>query len=167
MKYFIDKKTLIPSHSSWRIAGKQEGLKRRDPAEKEPICGHEQDPISCLYGCFNECRAHRELPDRRIARCGVVCGVFRVIHRGFGELHKALDRESGVFVAIRVVRLVPTQADLPTESELLMKCACSPFIVPYKEVIRNGNELWVCISDMPDRVVCHGVLSPWIPFDPA
>lgn len=93
--------------------------------------------------------------------------MIRVIHRGFGELHKALDRESDVFVAIRVVRLVPNEADLPTESELLMKCACSPFIVPYKEVIRNGNELWVCISDMPYKIVYHGVLPLRIPFNPA
>ena len=65
-----------------------------------------------------------------------------VSSRGFGEVYKAFDKGSGVYVAIKKTRLLKSDEELRSESELLMKCN-SPFIVRYNGVIRNGNELWV------------------------
>ena len=62
--------------------------------------------------------------------------------RGFGEVYKAFDKGSGVYVAVKKTRLLESDADLRSESELLMKCS-SPFIVRYNGAIRNGNDLWV------------------------
>ena len=62
--------------------------------------------------------------------------------RGFGEVYKAFDKGSGVYVAVKITRLLKSDKELQSESELLMKCN-SPFIVRYNGVIRNGNELWV------------------------
>ena len=57
-------------------------------------------------------------------------------------MYKAFDKGSGVYVAVKKTRLLESDADLRSESELLMKCS-SPFIVRYNGAIRNGNELWV------------------------
>ena len=62
--------------------------------------------------------------------------------RGFGEVYKAFDKGSGVYVAVKKTRLLKSDEELRSESELLMKCS-SPFIVRYNGVVRNGNELWV------------------------
>ncbi len=71
-----------------------------------------------------------------------ICGNEGVSDRGFGEVYKAFDNGSGVYVAIKKTRLLKSDADLQSESELLMSCH-SPFIVRYNGTIRNGNELWV------------------------
>ena len=62
--------------------------------------------------------------------------------RGFGEVYKAFDKGSGVYVAVKKTRLLESDADLRSESELLMKCN-SPFIARYNGAIRKENELWV------------------------
>ena len=62
--------------------------------------------------------------------------------RGFGEVYKAFDKGSGVYVAVKKTRLLQSDEELKSESELLMKCS-SPFIVRYNGAIRNENELWV------------------------
>ena len=62
--------------------------------------------------------------------------------RGFGEVYKAFDRGSGVYVAVKKTRLLESDKELQSESELLMKCN-SPFIVRYNGAIRKENELWV------------------------
>ena len=48
-------------------------------------------------------------------------------------------------MAIKKTRLLESDEDLRSESELLMKCS-SPFIVRYNGAIRNENELWVMIG---------------------
>ena len=65
--------------------------------------------------------------------------------RGFGEVYKAFDNGSGVYVAIKKTRLQKSDAELRSKSELLMSCN-SPFIVRYNGAIQNGNELWVMIG---------------------
>ena len=62
--------------------------------------------------------------------------------RGFGEVYKAFDNGSGVYVAVKKTRLLKSDEELKSESELLMKCS-SPFIVRYNGAIRKENELWV------------------------
>ena len=62
--------------------------------------------------------------------------------RGFGEVYKAFDKGSGVYVAVKKTRLLESDEELRSESELLMKCS-SPFIVRYNRAIRKENELWV------------------------
>ena len=62
--------------------------------------------------------------------------------RGFGEVYKAFDKGSGVYVAVKKTRLLQSDEELKSESELLMKCS-SPFIVRYNGAIHNENELWV------------------------
>ena len=57
-------------------------------------------------------------------------------------MYKAFDKGSGVYVAVKKTRLLESDEDLRSESELLMKCS-SPFIVRYNGAIRNENELWV------------------------
>ena len=57
-------------------------------------------------------------------------------------MYKAFDKGSGVYVAVKKTRLLQSDEELRSESELLMKCS-SPFIVRYNGVIRDGNELWV------------------------
>ena len=65
-----------------------------------------------------------------------------VSSRGFGEVYKAFDKGSGVYVAVKKTRLQKSDEELQSESKLLMSCN-SPFIVRYNGAIRNGNELWV------------------------
>ena len=62
--------------------------------------------------------------------------------RGFGEVYKAFDKGSGVYVAVKKTRLLESDEDLRSESELLMSCN-SPFIVRYNGVISDEKELWV------------------------
>ena len=62
--------------------------------------------------------------------------------RGFGEVYKAFDKGSGVYVAVKKTRLLQSDEELRSESELLMKCS-SPFIVRYNGAIQKENELWV------------------------
>lgn len=61
-------------------------------------------------------------------------------------MYKALHKESGVYVAVKKVHLSENDVKLQTESELLMKCRISPFIVRYLGVIQNENELNVWIE---------------------
>ena len=68
-----------------------------------------------------------------------------------------------MYVAIKKVRLVAGDARLQSESELLMKCALSPFIVRYLGIVHNGDELWVGSEDGVNGIDCHGVLSFRIP----
>ena len=70
-----------------------------------------------------------------------ICGNEGVRGRGFGEVYKAFDNGSGVYVAVKKTRLLESDEELQSESELLMSCN-SPFIVRYNGTIRNGNELW-------------------------
>ena len=70
------------------------------------------------------------------------CGNEGMSSRGFGEGYKAIDKGSGVYVAVKKTRLLESDEELRSESELLMSCN-SPFIVRYNGTIRNGNELWV------------------------
>ena len=63
-------------------------------------------------------------------------------NRGYGEVYKAFDKGSGVYVAVKKTRLLLDDAIIRRESEMLTNCF-SPFIVRYNGVIRNGNELWV------------------------
>ena len=81
--------------------------------------------------------------------------------RGFGEVYKAFDKGSGVYVAVKKTRLLQSDEELRSESELLMKCS-SPFIVRYNGAIRNGNELWVMLGRRGDGIDHYGVLSLWI-----
>ena len=62
--------------------------------------------------------------------------------RGFGEVYKAFDKGSGVYVAVKKARLLLDDAVIRRESEMLTNCF-SPFIVRYKGVVHNENELWV------------------------
>ena len=71
-----------------------------------------------------------------------ICGKAVVRGREYGEVYKALDKGSGMYVAVKKVKLLASEKGLPFESELLMKCS-SPFIVRYNGVIREENELWV------------------------
>ena len=57
-------------------------------------------------------------------------------------MYKAFDKGSGVYVAVKITRLLKSDKELQSESELLMKCN-SPFIARYNGAIRYGNELWV------------------------
>ena len=57
-------------------------------------------------------------------------------------MYKALDKGSGMYVAVKKAKLFANEKELLSESKLLMKCN-SPFIVRYNGVVRNGNELWV------------------------
>ena len=66
-------------------------------------------------------------------------------YRGFGEVYKAFDKGSGVYVAVKKTRLLQSDEELRSESELLMKCS-SPFIVRYNGAIRKENELWVMLG---------------------
>ena len=81
--------------------------------------------------------------------------------RGFGEVYKAFDKGSGVYVAVKKTRLQKSDDELRSKSELLMSCS-SPFIVRYNGVIRNGNELWVVFGRRGDGIDHYGVLSLWI-----
>ena len=62
--------------------------------------------------------------------------------RGFGAVYQALDKGSGMHVAVKKAKLFANEKELLSESELLMKCY-SPFIVRYHGVVHNENELWV------------------------
>ena len=62
--------------------------------------------------------------------------------RRFGEVHKALDKDTRMYVAVKKVKLPASEKELRFEREMLMKCD-SPFIVRYNEVIHEDNELWV------------------------
>ena len=81
--------------------------------------------------------------------------------RGFGEVYKAFDKGSGVYVAVKKTRLLKSDEELQSESELLMKCN-SPFIVRYNGAIRNGDELWAQFGRRSDGIDCYGALSLWI-----
>ena len=81
--------------------------------------------------------------------------------RGFGEVYKAFDKGSGVYVAVKKTRLLESDEKLRSESELLMSCS-SPFIVRYSGAIRNENELWVMLGRRGDGIDHYGVLSLWI-----
>ena len=65
--------------------------------------------------------------------------------RGFGEVYKAFDKGSGVYVAVKITRLLKSDKELQSESELLMSCN-SPFIVRYNGVISDEKELWVLLG---------------------
>lgn len=71
-----------------------------------------------------------------------ICGNEGVSSRGFGEVYKAFDKGSGVYVAVKITRLLKSDKELQSESELLMSCN-SPFIVRYNGVISDEKELWV------------------------
>ena len=60
-------------------------------------------------------------------------------------MYKAFDKGSGVYVAVKITRLLKSDKELQSESELLMSCN-SPFIVRYNGLISNGNDLWVMIG---------------------
>ena len=62
--------------------------------------------------------------------------------RGFGEVYKAINKSSGMYVTIKKMRLFKCEKELQSRSKQLMKCN-SPFIVRYNRAIRNGNEFWV------------------------
>ena len=57
-------------------------------------------------------------------------------------MYKSFDKTSGVYVAIKKMRLQASDARLQSESEILMNCN-SPFIVRYNGMIQSANELWV------------------------
>ena len=71
-----------------------------------------------------------------------ICEDKDMSNRGYGEVYKAFDKGSGVYVAVKKTRLLLDDAVIRRESEMLTNCF-SPFIVRYNGVIRNGNELWV------------------------
>ena len=71
-----------------------------------------------------------------------ICGNAVVRGRRFGEVHKALDKDTRMYVAVKKVKLPASEKELRFESEMLMKCD-SPFIVRYNRVIHEENELWV------------------------
>ena len=60
-------------------------------------------------------------------------------------MYKALDKGSGMYVAVKKAKLFANEKELLSESKLLMKCN-SPFIVRYNGAIRKENELWVMIG---------------------
>lgn len=82
--------------------------------------------------------------------------------RGFGEVYKALEKRSGMYVAIKKIRLLGYSASLPPEQEILLKCN-SPFIVRYIGVIPNENELWVRFRRSDDEIDYYGVMPLWLP----
>ena len=71
-----------------------------------------------------------------------ICWKEGVSSRGFGEVYKALDKGSGMYVAVKITRLLKSDKEWQSESELLMSCN-SPFIVRYNGVISDEKELWV------------------------
>ena len=71
-----------------------------------------------------------------------ICGIAVVRGRRFGEVYKALDKDTRMYVAVKKVKLPASEKELHFESDLLMKCD-SPFIVRYNRVIHEENELWV------------------------
>ena len=73
------------------------------------------------------------------------CGNAVVRGRRFGEVYKALDKETRMYVAVKKAELPASEKELHFESEMLMKCN-SPFIVRYNGMIRNATELWVWIT---------------------
>ena len=83
--------------------------------------------------------------------------------RGFGEVYKALDKGSRLYVAIKKTRLLERNASLSSESDMLLKCN-SPFIVRYYGVIRKEIELWVMFCRNDDGIDYYGVLSLWFPI---
>lgn len=60
-------------------------------------------------------------------------------------MYKALDKRSGMYVAIKKTTLIAEEETVQSESKLLMKCN-TPFIVRYNGVVRSKNELWVMID---------------------
>ena len=60
-------------------------------------------------------------------------------------MYKSFDKTSGVYVAIKKMRLLSNDAKLQSEREILMNCN-SPFIVRYNGMIQSENELWVGIK---------------------
>ena len=70
------------------------------------------------------------------------CGNAVVSGRRYGEVYKALDKETRMYVAVKKVELPASEKELHFESDILMKCD-SPFIVRYNRVIHEENELWV------------------------
>ena len=54
----------------------------------------------------------------------------------------ALDTTSHDLVAIKKVKMVMNEGEIPSESQLLNEFK-SKFIVRYYDVIRNENELWI------------------------
>lgn len=60
-------------------------------------------------------------------------------------MYKALDKRSGMYVAIKKTTLIAEEETVQSESKMLMKCN-TPFIVRYNGVVRSKNELWVMID---------------------
>ena len=71
-----------------------------------------------------------------------ICGIAVVRGRRFGEVYKALDKDTRMYVAVKKVKLPASEKELHFDSDLLMKCDSS-FIVRYNRVIHEENELWV------------------------
>ena len=65
--------------------------------------------------------------------------------RGYGEVYKAFDKGSGVYVAVKKTRLLLDDAIIRRDGEILISCN-SPFIVRYNGLISNGNDLWVMLG---------------------
>lgn len=66
-------------------------------------------------------------------------------------MYKALDKRSGMYVAIKKTTLIAEEVTVQSESKLLMKCN-TPFIVRYNGVVRSKNELWVMIDSNGLRI---------------
>ena len=49
-----------------------------------------------------------------------ICGNEGVRGRGFGEVYKALDKGSGMYVAVKKAKLFANEKELLSESKLLM-----------------------------------------------
>lgn len=72
-------------------------------------------------------------------------------------MYKALDVKSKDYVALKKLHAGVPFDRLQNESKLLKECN-SNYIVRYKDVIWNENELWVPRVAVDDAVDCDGVL---------
>lgn len=70
---------------------------------------------------------------------------------GFGIVYKALDKRSGMYVAIKKTTLIAEEETAQPESKLFMKCN-TPFIVRCNGVVRSKNELWVMLDSNGLRI---------------
>ena len=73
-------------------------------------------------------------------------------------MYKALDVKSKDYVALKKLHAGVPFDRLQNESKLLKECN-SNYIVRYKDVIWNENELWVPRVVVDEAVDCDGVLS--------
>lgn len=66
-------------------------------------------------------------------------------------MYKALDKRSGMYVAIKKTTLIAEEETVQSERKLFMKCN-TPFIIRCIGEVRSKNELWVMIDSNGLRI---------------